>query len=108
MMEQIYAPIGPNWRDGYDIVNTIPWDPAATVVPGPDCLPSIDAGEGEFYYSVSELLGADNLQRCTATRRRTPSTLVGWPTVGSTVGSTAAFGCAWWCGLHFYDFSSFR
>lgn len=61
-MEQIYAPIGPNWRDGYDIVNTIPWDPAATVVPGPDCLPSINAGEGEFYYSVSELLGADNLQ----------------------------------------------
>ena len=33
--------------------------------------------------------------------RRGPSSLVGWPTVGSTVGSTAAFGYATWCGVHF-------
>ena len=39
--------------------------------------------------------------------RRTSSTMVGWRTVGSTVGSTVQFGCAWCQGLHFYGFSCY-
>lgn len=58
-METIKMPLGPNWRDEHTIVNTIPWDPAESDVPGPECVRWLNANlwGRSVYHSVEKLLG---------------------------------------------------